>query len=175
MNLLFRLIGLMIRHKKRAKLSIWDVAKTPFRVWPTDIDMIWHMNNGKYLSIMDLGRMDLMLRSGMWQKFRAQGWYPVVAAQTIRYRKSLKTWAKFDVHTKFLGASESGVYMEQKFCVGDEVYAVAYVRARFLKKTGGTVSNEELLAFVPEAPAGRVIPEWVEEWGHKSRDVKKVL
>ena len=30
------------------------------RVWPNDLDTNAHMNNGRYLTLMDLGRFDLM-------------------------------------------------------------------------------------------------------------------
>jgi acyl-CoA thioesterase FadM len=76
---------------------------TPFRVWPSDLDTLLHMNNGKYLSIMDLGRMDLMLRSGTWPRLKAAGWYPVLAGQTIAYYRSLNPWKTFEVHTRILG------------------------------------------------------------------------
>src|SRR6185503_3961101 len=29
------------------------------RVWPNDLDLNIHVNNGRYLTLMDLGRMDL--------------------------------------------------------------------------------------------------------------------
>jgi acyl-CoA thioesterase FadM len=58
-----------------------------FRVWPTDLDIFNHMNNGKFLSLMDVSRFDVMLRSGSWKKFRKLNWYPVVVAETITFRK----------------------------------------------------------------------------------------
>lgn len=175
MNLIFRLLGLMMKQKRRQRISIWSTSRTPFRVWPTDLDMIMHMNNGKYLSLMDLGRMDLMLRSGQWKKIRDLGWYPVVGAQTISYRKSLKLWTKFDLHTRVAGISESGVYMEQFFCRGEEVYAHAIVRARFLKSKGGLVSTEELLKALDNPPHDRKLPEWIEDWGARSRETPRTL
>ena len=43
-----------------------DVRASPFRVWPHDLDTSLHMNNGRYWTLMDLGRADLMIRSGLW-------------------------------------------------------------------------------------------------------------
>ena len=42
------------------RLGHWDVARTKFRVLPTDLDILKHMNNGVYLSIADIGRFDLL-------------------------------------------------------------------------------------------------------------------
>ena len=74
MNLYLRLVWLYARSRFRSRLAPQDTAVTPFRVWPSDLDTLWHMNNGKYLSIMDLGRMDLMMRSGTWSRITGAGW-----------------------------------------------------------------------------------------------------
>lgn len=164
MNLYFRLLLLRIKAALRPKLTAWDDAVTPFRVLPTDLDVLRHMNNGKFLTIMDLGRLDLMLRSGLWKRFSSQGWYPVVAGQTITYRKSLNPWQRFELHTRFLGFHSTWAYVEQSFRVGDVVYAHALVRARFLRRTGGSVEAAELEEMAGPSPDGRELPAWVIDW-----------
>ncbi len=42
------------------------------RVLPNDLDPSLHMNNGRYLAIMDLGRIDLLIRSGIGPRGVAQ-------------------------------------------------------------------------------------------------------
>lgn len=168
MNLFVRLLALMIRIRFRRRISIWDTARTPFRVNPLDLDVLMHMNNGRYLSILDLGRMDLMLRSGFWKVTQERGWYPVVAGEGITFRKSLELWQKFEVRTKVLGIDEAWVYMEQSFIRGDVLIADAIVRARFLKKTGGSVTSEELIEAVGGAPAHIELPQWVKDWTRDS-------
>ena len=45
-----------------------------------------------------------------------------------------------------------------------EVYAQGFIRGRFLRKGGGTVSVPELVeAF--DAAGGDGLPEWIERWG----------
>lgn len=174
MNLYFRLLALFLGLKRRPKLGIWDTGVTRFRVLPNDLDALGHMNNGRYLTIMDLGRMDLMIRSGYWRRLREAGWYPVVAGQTITYRRSLNPFQKYELHTRMLGHDPHGSYVEQTFCIGEEVYAKAYVRARFLKKSGGKVSDEEIHEFMGEdVPESSRIPEWVAAWGSQNRGVTR--
>jgi len=175
MNLYLRFLLLLLKSRKREQISMWATSRTPFRVLPNDLDLLGHMNNGRYLTLLDLGRMDLMLRSGAWKKITGQGWYPVVAGQTIAYRKSLNPFVKYDLHTRLLGLDDHGVYIEQSFCVGEVVYAQAVVRARFLKKSGGKVTNEELLSVVGSVPEGRDVPEWVSAWAAQNRSVQKTL
>ncbi|MDN6380314.1 MAG: thioesterase family protein, partial [Brevibacterium aurantiacum] len=106
MNLYFRLLVFMIRVRFRSRLSMWDTSHVRFRVNLSDLDVMRHMNNGRYLTLMDLGRMDLMLRSGFWKKVTDQGWYPVIAGQSITYRRSLTLWQKFELSSRVIGHDE---------------------------------------------------------------------
>lgn len=155
------------------RLAHFDVARTGFRVLPSDLDILRHMNNGVYLSIFDIGRFDLLQRSGIWQVFTARGWYPVVASETITFRKSLTLWQKFEVESRILGFDEKAVYVEQRAVVVRggvrEVYAQAFIRGRFLRRSGGTVSVAELVDAVGEPPASAQVPEWLLRWGDDAR------
>lgn len=164
MNLIFRTILHRILSARRSPLGIRDVGTMSLRVLPTDIDVLRHMNNGVYFSIMDLGRMDLLIRSGGWKKLSAKGYYPVMANETISFRKSLNLWTKFDLETRVVGYDAKGVYVEQRFVVGGEIYAQAMTRARFLKRSGGTVSLEDLLETIGWDESHPVLPDWVQEW-----------
>ena len=144
MNLIFRTLLHMLRARRRPPLGVHELGTVRFRVLPTDLDVLGHMNNGVYFSIMDLGRMDLMIRSGVLPKMRAAGIYPVMASETMTFRKSLQPWQLFDVETRIVGYDEKGsVYGEQRFVVDGEIYARAITRARFLRKTG-VVTLQEL-------------------------------
>lgn len=150
---------------RRAKVGPFDVVRTPFRVLPTDLDIYRHMNNGRYLSIADIARFDLLKRNGLYEQLSRRGWYPVVASSTISYRKSLMPWQRFVVESRFLGYDERAVYLEQRFVVKGEVYARLFIRGRFLKRGGGHVSMDDLIATVGVAPHEVEVPEWLLEWG----------
>lgn len=174
-NLYLRLLLMTLRTRAGRgdrPLSIWDTAATAFRVAPTDLDVLGHMNNGRYLTIMDLARLDLMTRSGFWARLRRRGWYPVVAGQTISYRRSLTLGQRFTVHTRVLGLDERWIYLEQTFAVGADLYAQAAVRARFLRRGGGSVSHGEVLELTGPLPAGREVPGWLLEWSAGSKPAR---
>lgn len=132
------------------------------------------MNNGKYLSIMDVARFDLIQRTGTMRVFREQGWYPVVVAQTISYRKSLNPWQRFWIDSRILGFDEQAVFVEQRFVRPDaarrpEIYARAIVRARILRRTGGTVPVAELIERTGANVQRMRVPEDLLEWGRSTR------
>jgi acyl-CoA thioesterase FadM len=134
------------------------------RVLPTDLDILGHMNNGVYLSIMDLGRMDLMIREGFWAKLRAQKMYPVMVSETITFRRSLHPWQRFILETRVIGVDDKAVFVEQRFVVDGEIAARAMTRARFLQTGGPTVSIERLSELAGVDLTTFELPVWATAW-----------
>jgi acyl-CoA thioesterase FadM len=163
MHLLLRTLALLFTASRRTRLSIWDTSSLPLRVLPTDIDIALHVNNGMYFSLMDLGRFDLMARSGTWKAMRRRGWSPVAAGETIAFRRSLQLGQKYTIETKIIGLDAKAIYFEQRMVVDGEIYARAYIATRLVSK-GRPVSQEEILREFGEPPAGLELPGWIHEW-----------
>lgn len=165
MNLWIRLAYALLSWRFRAKLDWQAVGRRNFRVWPTDLDVFRHMNNGIFLSLLDLSRLDLAYRSGAWQKWKKHGWYPVVVAETITFRKSLMPWQKFAMESKVIGWDDQAFYFEQRFVVGEEIYTQAIVRIRFLRKARGILTPDEVIAgTAPWHGPKPELPQWVSDW-----------
>ncbi|QQC63195.1 acyl-CoA thioesterase [Paraburkholderia ginsengisoli] len=164
MSLLLRLILLLFTSRGRSRLQVLDNCVTPFRVWINDLDVLLHMNNGRYFTILDLARVDLMMRSGLWRQLRARGWYPVVTLETMRFHRSLELGDRYDVHTRVIGWDEKHIFIEQGFVRGDAQIGLAVVRARFLKRQGGTVATAEMLELSGITQTSPALPEWVVNW-----------
>ncbi len=154
---------MLFRSARRQPLTVWDSSSLPLRVLPTDIDIALHVNNGMYLSLMDLGRFDLMVRSGVWKRMRRRGWGPVVSAETIAFRKSLQLWQQYTIETRIIGLDAKAIYFEQRMVSDGEIYARAYIATRLVLK-GRPVSQEEILREFGQPPADLVLPDWVHEW-----------
>ncbi|QEO10750.1 thioesterase [Protaetiibacter larvae] len=127
------------------------------------------MNNGAYLSNLDHARQELVVRTGLWARLRAAGIYPVVSAQTIAYRKSLQFGQRYVIESRLLGLDDRAVYVEQRFVVGGEVYARAYVQGRFLYDAGGTVPMEALVEVTGVDPVEHPVPAWLHDWAAQVR------
>ena len=118
MNLWLRLLWVILTANRRGPLALpADASRISFRVWPHDLDPSIHMNNGRYLTLMDLGRLDMMLRSGLWKAVRNHGWTPIASAVTVRYRRELRPFQKFRLETRLLCWDETLVIMEQTFVI----------------------------------------------------------
>jgi len=65
--------------------------------------------------MLDVARVDLLLRSGMAKRLRREGLYPVVAAETIRFRRSLQLLQVFEVETTVIGWDEKAFIIQHHF------------------------------------------------------------
>lgn len=135
MNLMIRFIYQIIVSSFSSSLSVNDTDTVSMRVMPNDLDANIHLNNGRYLSIMDLGRTRMSIRSGLFKKARELGWgLGVVGGVNITYFKSLGLFQKFTLTTKLAGHHNGWVYLEQRFESKGKLSAAALVKVAFLKK-----------------------------------------
>lgn len=164
MKLLFRFFLLLITASRRSSCGVTGPCVSTLRVYPNDLDLNGHVNNGVYLTYADLGRFDLLLRSGNFRRIFKQGWYPVVVAETIRFHKSLKLLQRFSIETEVIGWDEKNILLQQRFeCDGDLV-AVAVVNARFLSRRGGSVATSEFMEFLGIHEVAKPLPAWIVQW-----------
>lgn len=118
-------------------------------VW-TDCDINGHMNNSRYLALMDLGRWHYMLATGLWRFTLAEKWAPVAVRVEIDYKKSLKPGDRFELETEAIANTERTVTIRQRFWRDGVLAADARVVVLFMHK-GQVQALAPLLAAVPEA------------------------
>jgi acyl-CoA thioesterase FadM len=170
-NVLWRTLLVILRARLRRRtrpLAVMDVSRIRLTTLPTDIDLLRHMNNGRYLSLFDLGRWDLLIQTGLADATRREGWFAVVSSETITFRKSLRLWQRFTLETRFLGQDDRATYLEHRAVVDGEIYARAIIRARMVRRTGGTVPHDELFAAVGRPEGLPDVEPWVHEWAAAS-------
>lgn len=136
MNLWLRTLITYITAWWRPRIDVMDETRLRLRCLPTDLDIAVHMNNGRYLTIADLGRWDLMIRSRFWPIMRKRGWMPVVGTSKVWHRRSLEPFQPFDLTTRILFWDDKWSYLEHRFeGVGKEagkVYCRIVVKTLFL-------------------------------------------
>ncbi|WP_210245236.1 acyl-CoA thioesterase [Martelella alba] len=136
-----------------------DISTVWLRVWPQDLDLNMHVNNGRYLTLMDIGRMDLLFRSGLAQNMRRNRWIPVLTGLNARYRRSLGLFSRFALETEIVGWTQHSLFMEHRIVTAKgELAASAVVRAVVLKPGDSKekVTTAEFFAplgCLPESPA----------------------
>ncbi len=163
MNLYFRLIKVLLGTLWRAPIELLDESIVEFRVWPNDLDVNLHMNNGRYLALMDLGRLDLIFRMGMLKHMIRRRWRPVAASATIRFRRSLRPFRKFRIRTRLVCWDERWIFFEQCFESKGRLVARGLVRA-LLRGGSGNVPTAEILDVMGKNIASPPMPASVALW-----------
>lgn len=153
----------MLRIWRLPRRALLEPSRVAFRVMPNDCDINFHMNNGRYLSFMDLGRVHLMKQMGLLLVILKQGWMPVLSAAEINFLRSIQPLQKFDLVTRLVSWDDKYFYIEQKFEVRGTLCAHAYVKGLFLKK-GAKVSNTDAVAIAGYTEAPPPMPEELRLW-----------
>jgi acyl-CoA thioesterase FadM len=159
-----RLLLVVLRALLAPRLTGLGESRIRLRVGPRDLDFNLHMNNGRYLTVMDLGRTDLLVRSGLLGAVWRGRWTPLVGSALVRFRKSLRPFQAFELRTRVLCWDDRWFVFEQRITSRGEVYCFALVRALFRGRSGNIAPAEALRAggLALESPP---IPEYVRRWG----------
>ena len=162
--MLFRLLAVLVASLFQPKAGFLDECAIALRVWPNDLDSNLHMTNSRYLLAMDVGRWDLVVRTGFWRVLWRRRWFPVLASATLRFRRPLDPFQRYRLVTRLVAWDEKWGFIEQRFEREGHVHAVGRVKALF-RGPGGQVPTAVLLAAAgyPEAPA-RQMPEAMRLW-----------
>lgn len=144
---LARSVTTLVGSLGRGRASLGDVLRFGFWIWPTDIDVYGHVNNGRCLTLMDFGRFDFIVRTGLYREIRRNGWRPLVAAAEVRFRRELKPFQRCELVTRLAHWDEKWVFFEQRIERNGEPHALGLVKG-VLKRRGETVAPSAVAAAV---------------------------
>ena len=167
-----RALRVLLAARRRPRRHPLEDSVVAFRVWPNDLDVNLHMNNGRYLTLMDLGRLDLIVRIGVLGTLRRRRWNPVIGSLEIRYRRSLLPFQEYGIRTRLLCWDDRWFFLEQRFERRGDLVAVALVKGLFLGPEGRVPTQQ-----VVDAPAHRIAspppPEAVTAWQEAERALRE--
>lgn len=141
-----RIPALAIRQRIRplTRIGVLDEDVLRQRVWPQDIDFNLHLNNARYLTFMDYGRVHLMAVIGILTPALRQRWQPLVGSVSITYRRSLGLFEPFTLSTRLLCWDEKWLYMQQVFQAEAGLIATAWVKGLF-RGSRGTIPSQQVI------------------------------
>ena len=181
MNLYIRILIWLVKLIGRKKMDILETSTLRCHVWPNDLDMNMHMNNGRYLTIMDIGRLDLTTRSTMLQKAIKNNYAPVLGSAQMRYRIPLLCFQAYDLETRVICWDEKWAYMEQRFIIAKGKKAGAVAAIGMLKgsfydtKNKITVPPQEMIRLSGfENLRSPPMPDYFKAWVSAEESLKAV-
>lgn len=174
MVMFWRSLWIWLSFKWRGRLPALATSRLRYRVMPGDLDSNLHMNNGRYFSVADLGRLDQGLRSGVWREALKKGWRPMAGDSDARFSRSLQPFAAFDLHTRTLGWNDKWIFCEHRFMQGSRVCALVLVRYLFVSRKG-PVPPARVMALSGEDLQTPTLPDWATRWSDVQDRISSVL
>jgi len=166
-----RIPALAIRQYVRplAPLGVLEEDRLRMRVLPNDIDINLHMNNARYLNIMDYARMHLLARTRLLNHILHSRWRPLVGAVWITYRRSLPLFSAFEITSRMVCWDKKWFYLEQSFTGSHGLAAVGWVKG-VLRDTQGTVDPQQVIEGVAPGTVSPPMPEAIATWNDLTRE-----
>lgn len=161
MKLYGRLLLTLATSPFKDRIDPLATAVSSWTVLPNDLDLFGHMNNGRYAMVMDLARVDFVARLGLMGELFRKRWIVPVGSTRIEFRKALKPFTRYEIHTRLCYWDDAWFYFRQDFMIpaktpaGSPVLAAsAYVKAVF-QDGRGTVPSQHIVDAVMSMQATR--------------------
>jgi len=148
MLLLFRFLLVTLRSIFRSRIEPLGESVVSFTVLPHDCDLNIHLNAGRYLSFMDIARMDLITRTGLMRRMVKKGWRPIMGGCTVLYRREIKPFERFRVRSRVVGWDEKWFYLEHVVEKGADTFCAKATVRTLVRGKGGNITPREVLALV---------------------------
>ncbi len=163
MNLYLRLIFTLLRAWRLPRFAVGTTLERSFRVLPNDIDINGHMNNGRYMTIVDLMLMEYFVRIGFAGVLIKQKWRRMSGGSFITYRRGLKPFQKYQLRYKIDACDEFWNFMRFEFLDGDKVCASGYMKGAAVSREG-LVPNTKSYAALGLGVLPNAVPDAVQHW-----------
>ena len=159
-----RFLRVVLAASLKSRLGPLDESLLRVRVWPNDLDVNRHLNNGRAMNLTDLGRWDLLVRSGLWKVALRRKWGTAVALAHVRFRRPGRLFQRLTLRTRILCWDARWIYMEHRL-----EDAAGGVVLRSLLQTavvggGKVIPTDELMRAMAIETPSPPMPEELRRW-----------
>jgi acyl-CoA thioesterase FadM len=132
--------------------------------WPHDLDFWLELNNGRALSLYDIGRLAMGQRVGLVAALRREKWGLTMAGSCTRFRRRIHGFERFEMRSRAICWDDKFTYIEQSMWKqnGDCASHVLYRAA--VTDRNGIVAPNRVLTAMGKDPASPAMPAWVQVW-----------
>ncbi|HEX9986108.1 MAG TPA: thioesterase family protein [Thermoanaerobaculia bacterium] len=167
MVLVFRFLFSLVRALFRARVGVHDESVLKFVCMPTDCDLNLHMNAGRYVSFMDLGRVEFIGRSGALLGLARRKWRPIAGGSMLSYRRSVLPFERFTLRSRILCWDEKWFYFEHVIENARGEFCASGVMRALLRGPGASIPTRDVLAVIgiedqPSPPMPPFVAKWIE-------------
>lgn len=165
---LLRLPWQMLRHRNDPALGPLDEHVSQHVCWPWDLDFWMELNNGRTLTLYDLGRVPMSNRMGLTRVLARERWGMTVAGSTVRYRRRVRAFDRITMRSRGVGWDARFIYVEQSMWVRGDCASHALLRMAVTGRSesgrAGIVPPPEVMAALGAGAESPPLPDWVQAW-----------
>jgi len=148
MNLFLRLFCVLVGSLFRPRLPVGPTtSELTLLTLPNDLDINLHVNNGRYLTLCDLNRVDLFIRTGLAKLMFKRGWMPIIAEHTMVYRKPLGAFKRFKATLQLTHWDEKHFFMTHRFSINETTIAEGTSKG-VVRGRDGVIAPADVIAAV---------------------------
>jgi acyl-CoA thioesterase FadM len=155
---------LVLRSASRMpRMALLDTHVSHHRAMPWDMDMFAELNNGRTLTLYDLGRFGAGARIGLPGLLRRKRWGLAVAGASVRYRRRVTALQRLEMRTRLAGWDARFIYVVQSMWVEGTCCSEALLRTAVTSRAG-TVPPAAVAEALGHAGPSPALPPWVRAW-----------
>lgn len=160
-----RLIKDLLKARRMAPLNLTETHVSNHICWPWDLDFWLELNNGRAMTLYDLGRTMLAQRVGLISTLRQNRWGMTVAGSSVRFRRRIRGFERFEMRSRAVAWDDKFIYLEQSMWKKDGECASHVMLRTALTDKNGIVSPSRVLKAMghPDLPTFEM-PDWIEAW-----------
>lgn len=151
------------KHRNAAPLGLFDTHVSHHMCLPQDIDPWMELNNGRTLTLYDLGRLPMARRMGFERLGKTQGWGMTVAGASTRYRRRVRMFDRIEMRSRIIGWDARFLYIDQSMWRGGECTSQMLLRSAVASGTG-IVPPALVMRAMGLSEDSPPLPEWVLAW-----------
>jgi acyl-CoA thioesterase FadM len=154
----------LYQHRKSPPLALTETHVSYHYCLPWDIDLWMELNNGRTLTLYDLGRIPFARRAGLVKVLRRRGWGLTMAGASVRYRRRIRSFEKIEMRSRVVCWDDRFLYIEQSMwkmngeCANHILYRAA------VTGTQGIVPPPAVREEMGQRRDSPAMPEWVGNW-----------
>lgn len=159
-----RLAKELFTASRQPALGLTELHVSHHIVWPWDLDTFLELNNGRTLTLYDLGRIGMGVRAGLIKTLKVEKWGLTVAGSSVRYRHRLHALQRIETRSRVVCWDDRFIYIEQSMWKKNGTCASHVLLRTAVTDKNGIVSTDRVLATLGQTATSPETPDWVAAW-----------
>ena len=158
-----RLFKELVIHRSSTPLGVFDTHVSHHVCWPWDLDPWVELNNGRTLTLYDLGRIPFAQRTGLVSALRRERWGLTVAGVSVRYRRRVRAFDRVEMRSRCIGWDDRFLYIDQSMWRNSDCTSQMLLRSA-ITDAKGIVAPARVAKAIGADPISPALPGWVTAW-----------